>query len=156
MASIASGAMARPNTLTGPFTLDDVRDSIAGTFPGEVGIEPLELTPEAVRGRLVVEERHLHPGRLVHGGVWVTLADSVAAWGTMLHLAPGQYHSTIELKTNLIASGRLGDELTAVARPVHVGNRTQVWSVDIDNGRRHAAAFTCTQMVITPDDGPSG
>jgi 1,4-dihydroxy-2-naphthoyl-CoA hydrolase len=148
--------MSRPETLAGTFSLDDVRAAIDGTFPGEIGVEPVALSPEEVRGRLVVEERHLHPGRLVHGGVWVTLADTVAAWGTMLHLRPGQYHSTIELKTNLMASGRLGEELTAVARPVHVGNRTQVWSVEIGNGRRQAAAFTCTQMVISPEDAPSG
>ena len=30
----------------------------------------------ARRGRIVVDERHLHPGGLVHGGAWVALADT--------------------------------------------------------------------------------
>jgi 1,4-dihydroxy-2-naphthoyl-CoA hydrolase len=105
-----------------------------------------------VEGRLVVDERHLHAGGYVHGGVWVTLADTVAAWGTLRNLPPGQDFTTVEVKTNLYAAATTGDELRAVGRPLHVGRRTHVWEVRVWKGDRDAAFFTCTQMVLFERD----
>jgi uncharacterized protein (TIGR00369 family) len=119
-----------------------------GTLPDELGIEPLEVTDAGARGRMVVEERHLHPFGYLHGGGWVTLADTVAAWATMRHLPPDTGFSTVELKINVFAGAQVGDELIAVATPLHIGGRTQVWEVRINRGERQMAHFTCTQMLL--------
>jgi 1,4-dihydroxy-2-naphthoyl-CoA hydrolase len=134
-------------------TVEALRERLKGSFPGDLGIEPLEVTKERARGRLVVDERHLHPGGFVHGGVWAGLADSVAAWGTWRNLPPGHDFTTVELKLNVFAAGRPGDELIATALPRHVGSRTQVWVVDIHRGERQVAMFTLTQFVIAPAAG---
>jgi 1,4-dihydroxy-2-naphthoyl-CoA hydrolase len=132
-------------------TVDELRGRLAGSFPGDLGIEPLEITKERSKGRLVVDQRHLHPGGYVHGGVWAALADTVAAWGTLRNLPAGYDFTTLELKLNVFAAGRLGDELLATAEPRHVGRRTHVWVVDIHRGDRQVAMFTLTQFVIAPD-----
>ena len=132
-------------------TVDELRGRLAGSFPGDLGIEPVEITKERSKGRLVVDQRHLHPGGYVHGGVWAALADTVAAWGTLRNLPPGSDFTTLELKLNVFAAGRLGDELVATAQPKHIGNRTHVWSVDIHRGKREVAMFTLTQFVIAPE-----
>ncbi|HVP01805.1 MAG TPA: PaaI family thioesterase, partial [Solirubrobacteraceae bacterium] len=75
------------------------RTVLAGTFPGDLGIELTEITDEHVRGRMRVDRRHLHPGGYVHGGAWTAFADTVAAWGTMRLLEPGSDFTTVELKT---------------------------------------------------------
>jgi 1,4-dihydroxy-2-naphthoyl-CoA hydrolase len=124
------------------------RDRIAGTFPGDLGIEVVRIQDEEVEGRLQVDERHLHPGGYVHGGVWVGFADTVAAWGTLRHLVEGQDFTTVELKTNVFSAAGPGDVLEAVARPLHVGRRTQAWEVKVHKGERLAALFVCTQMVL--------
>ena len=124
------------------------RDALEGTFPGDLGIELVEIDDERVVGRLAVERRHLHPGGYVHGGVWTAFADTVAAWGTMRRLPEGEDFTTVELKVNVFAAGREGDELTGVGEPLHVGRRTQVWEVRVHNGDRLAANFICTQMVL--------
>ena len=137
--------------MTQPAVTPDVfRERIAGTFPGDLGIEVVRIEDHEVEGRLEVDRRHLHPGGYVHGGVWVAFADTVAAWGTLRNLAPGHDFTTIELKTNVFAAGREGDTLRALGRPLHVGGRTQVWQVHVSNGERNAAHFTCTQMVLEP------
>ena len=123
-------------------------ERLAGTFPGDLGIEITEITDDLVRGRLKVDRRHLHPMGYVHGGAWVALADTVAAWGTMRHLPPDRGFTTVELKINVLASARDGDELTAVGEPLHVGARTHVWEVRVMRGERLAASFVCTQIVI--------
>jgi uncharacterized protein (TIGR00369 family) len=123
---------------------------IEGTFPGHLGIELPEVTAERVRGRMVVDERHLSPAGTVHGGVWVAFADSVAGWGTRMNLPAGQDFTTAEMKCNFFAAGRPGDVLTAVGTPLHVGRRTQAWEVRVHNGDRLAAFFACTQMILAP------
>ena len=110
----------------------------------------LSVEADRVEGRLVVDDRHLHPGGYVHGGVWVTFADSVAAWGTYLNLPEGHDFTTAELKANVFAAGHPGDVLHAVGEPLHLGRRTQVWAVRIKRNEdpRNAAFFSCTQLVI--------
>jgi uncharacterized protein (TIGR00369 family) len=122
--------------------------ALAGSFPGDLGIELVSIEDERVTGRLVVDRRHLHPGGYVHGGVWVAFADTVAAWGTMRNLSPELGFTTVELKTNVFTAGRVGDELIASGEPLHRGRRTQVWEVRVRRGDRLAANFVCTQMVL--------
>jgi 1,4-dihydroxy-2-naphthoyl-CoA hydrolase len=122
--------------------------TLPGSFPGDLGIELVAISDAEVHGRLAVDRRHLHPGGYVHGGVWVAFADTVAAWGTFRHLEPGADFTTAELKANVFAAGRVGDVLTAIGRPLHVGRRTQVWEVRIQKEGRNAAFFTCTQLII--------
>ncbi len=124
--------------------------ALAGSFPGDLGVELVEIGDARVRGRLDADRRHLHPGGYVHGGVWVAFADTVAAWGTMRHLVPGQDFTTVELKANVFSAAREGDTLDAEGELLHAGRRTQVWEVRISKGDRLAANFVCTQLIIAP------
>jgi 1,4-dihydroxy-2-naphthoyl-CoA hydrolase len=124
------------------------QELLPGSFPGNLGIELTEITDELVRGRMLVDKRHLHPMGYVHGGAWVAFADTVAAWGTMRHLPEGRGFTTVELKVNVLASAADGDELTALGEPLHVGLRTHVWQVQVFLAERLAANFICTQIVL--------
>ncbi len=125
---------------------------LADTFPGDLGIELLEIDEEIVKGRMPVDRRHLHAGGFMHGGAWVAFADTIAAWGTMRNLPSDHHLTTIEMKTNVFTAARDGDVLTATGRPVHLGRRTQVWQVDVYKDEKPAALFVCTQMVLEPSE----
>ncbi|MGI8556872.1 MAG: PaaI family thioesterase [Solirubrobacteraceae bacterium] len=124
------------------------RDALAGTFPGDLGIELVEISDELVRGRMAIDRRHLHPGGYVHGGVWVAFADTVAAWGTMRLLGGRAGFTTVEMKANVFVAAAAGDELTADGKALHAGRRTQVWEVRVRRGERLAANFVCTQLIL--------
>jgi 1,4-dihydroxy-2-naphthoyl-CoA hydrolase len=145
LADCAAVAQTNPQ-----ITPEASRTALANTFPGNLGIELVDIRDEEIRGRMVVDRRHLHPGGYVHGGAWVALADTVAAWGTMRNLESGNGFTTVELKINVFAAAREGDELEAVGRPLHVGGRTQVWEVGVHRGDRLVANFVCTQIVLEP------
>ena len=134
-------------------TPDIARKALPGSFPGDLGIELLEITDELVRGRMAADRRHLHPGGYVHGGAWTAFADTVAAWGTMRHVPAGHDFTTVELKMNVFAAARDGDVLEGVGIPLHVGRRTQAWEVRVHVADRLAANFICTQMVLAPRGG---
>ena len=135
--------------MTNPeITAANAPSALSGSFPGELGVELLEIEDDLVRGRLQVDRRHLHPGGYVHGGVWVAFADTIAAWGTMRNLGPNDNFTTVELKVNVFAASVAGDELLATGEPLHRGRRTQVWEVRVSKGGKLAANFVCTQMVL--------
>lgn len=140
-------AMANPQ-----ITPELAARTLPGFFPGDLGVELTHIGDDEVRGRMPVDRRHLHPGRYLHGGAWTAFADTLAAWGTMRHLAEGHGFTTAELKMNVFAAAREGDELTGVGRPLHVGRRSHAWEVRVHvSGRdKLGALFVCTQIVLAP------
>jgi len=140
-----------------PFTPENVRSFIGGSFPGDLGIEPIEIEDTFASGRIVVDKRHLHPGGYVHGGVWTALGDTVAAWATFRNIPPRHNFTTIELKLNVFSAGLPGDEIVATATPLHAGKSTVVIEVKIERTRegsepRLAANMIVTQFVLPPQD----
>jgi 1,4-dihydroxy-2-naphthoyl-CoA hydrolase len=131
-------------------TPESISQRIAGSFPDQLGVEPLEIGEERTTGRIVVDERHLHPGGRVHGGAWVALADSVAAWQTFRNLPPGYDFTTIEMKLNVFGAGLPGRELIATAEHLHAGRSTHVVEVRVHDGERIVANLVVTQFVIAP------
>jgi uncharacterized protein (TIGR00369 family) len=141
-----------PSSLITP---ESVRSFLPGSFPGDLGIEPLAIEDSHSRGRIVVDKRHLHPGGFVHGGVWTALGDTVAAWATFRVIPPGHNFTTIELKLNVFAAGLLGDEIVATAEPLHVGRSTVVIEVRMECLRESsepklAANLIVSQFVLAP------
>jgi 1,4-dihydroxy-2-naphthoyl-CoA hydrolase len=142
-----------PSSLITP---ESVRNFLPGSFPGDLGIEPLEVEDTHARGRIVVDRRHLHPGGFVHGGVWTALGDTVAAWATFRNIPPHHNFTTIELKLNVFAAGVLGDEIVAVGEPLHAGKSTVVIEVRMERRRegtepRLAANLIVSQFVLPPE-----
>jgi len=138
---------------TDSITVESIRELLTGSFPGDMAIEPVSIDDERTVGKLVVDERHLHPGGFVHGGVWTALADTVAAWATFRAIPAGHDFTTVELKLNVFRAGVIGDELVASAVPLHVGRSTVALTVDIRKAaapERLAAHFTLTQFVLVP------
>jgi uncharacterized protein (TIGR00369 family) len=139
------------------FTPENVRAFIGDSFPGDLGIEPLEIEDSFARGRIVVDRRHLHPGGYVHGGVWTALGDTVAAWATFRNIPPKHNFTTIELKLNVFSAGLPGDEIIATGTPLHTGKSTVVIEVKIERIRgdeepRLAANMIVSQFVLPPRD----
>ena len=144
-----SDAPVHPSSRITPET---ARAFLPGSFPGDLGIEPLEVEDDHARGRIVVDRRHLHPGGFVHGGVWTALGDTVAAWATFRAIPPGCDFTTIELKLNVFAAAQLGDELICEARPLHVGRSTAVIEAKIRKGEKPVANLIVTQFVLPGRD----
>jgi len=120
-----------------------------------LGIEIEEMSPERVTATMPVTPDHHQPFGMLHGGVSVVLAESVASVGG--HLAAPSGHSAvgIEVNANHVRPVREGT-LTATATPLHTGRTTQVWEVKItDEEDRLVCASRCTLAVVEQTDAPS-
>lgn len=126
--------------------------STAGTFPGLVGMEVVEVTWGMLAARLTVRSDLLAPNGFLHAGTVVTLADTLCGFGCRMMVPEGANgFTTIELKSNFLGTVREG-AIRAVARLVHGGRSTQVWDAEVTDEAtgKAIAQFRCTQMVLYP------
>lgn len=117
-------------------------------IPKDLGVEFVEVGPERMVATMPVDGRHLQPLGYLHGGVSVTLAESVASVGAWLNCEEGKTAFGTEINASHLRAKRDGT-LTAVGLPVHRGKSTQVWQVEIrDEQDRMVCVSRCTLAVV--------
>jgi uncharacterized protein (TIGR00369 family) len=124
-----------------------------GLLPGELGLVWEEVETGRAKGRLEVERRHMAPNGFLHAASVIALADTACGYGCVASLPEGASgFTTIELKSNFLASAKAGDTVACEARLVHGGRQTQVWDAKAVNrtSGKTMALFRCTQMVLYP------
>jgi uncharacterized protein (TIGR00369 family) len=96
-------------------------------FDAVYGLEITERTEDTVSGKVIVGEEHKQLAGLVHGGVYASIAESLASLGTAVAVMPG----------GKFATGMSNQ--TSFLRPTvkHRGRTTWVWEVEMtdDDGR---------------------
>lgn len=124
----------------------------AGTLPDTLGLEWSEVRRGLVRGRFVVERRHMAPNGFLHAASVIALADSASGYGCVVSLPEGASgFTTIELKSNFLGTAREG-AVACEARLTHGGRTTQVWDAEVkaEATGKIIALFRCTQMILYP------
>jgi uncharacterized protein (TIGR00369 family) len=117
-------------------------------FAAGLGIVLDAAGPGEVRGRMPWAPERCTTGGILHGGVLMALADSLGGICAFLNLPPGALTATTSSATVFLRAVRAG-EVTAVARPLHVGRTTIVVQTDLtDDAGRRVAQVTQTQAVL--------
>lgn len=114
-----------------------------------LGIEIVSMEPDRVVATMPVDERTRQPYGILHGGASVALAETVCSIGSTLNL-PDDNHTGVglEINANHIRAKKDGI-VTAVGKPIHVGKRTQVWEIRIEDEQHKLVCLSrCTIAVI--------
>jgi 1,4-dihydroxy-2-naphthoyl-CoA hydrolase len=120
-------------------------------FSASLGLELQAAVPAEVVGTLAWAPERCTSGGILHGGVLMSLADTLGAVCAYLNLPEGAATSTIESKTNFFRGVRSG-VVRGTARPLHVGRSTIVVQTELrDGGDRLVAMVIQTQAVLQPD-----
>jgi 1,4-dihydroxy-2-naphthoyl-CoA hydrolase len=122
---------------------------------GLLGVEITELRDGYLRATLNLRgELMLFGGGYIHAGTVVAFADTCAGWGCLASLPDhARGFTTIELKTNLLATAKESDALNCEASMVHAGRTTQVWDARVARASddRQIAVYRCTQALLDED-----
>jgi 1,4-dihydroxy-2-naphthoyl-CoA hydrolase len=125
-----------------------IRDEML-PFAELLGIEFVSASPEKIVAEMTVREDLCTRPAVLHGGAIMAFADTLGATGTILNLKDGAGTTTIESKTNFIASAPVGTRVTGEATPVHRGRRTMIWQTRVATSEgRLVAVVTQTQLVL--------
>jgi uncharacterized protein (TIGR00369 family) len=133
-------------------TLDQMNHRGDGRLPGLMGFRVTALEDGMLAAELDIRPELLAPNGYLHAATVIALADTACGYGCIAHLPAGaENFTTAELKSNFFSTAREGT-IATVARPVHLGNSTQVWDAVVTRKAdgKQMALFRCTQLVLWP------
>jgi len=91
-----------------------------------------------------VDERTKQPFGLLHGGASVALAETLGSIGASMCVEPAKFLCVgQEINANHVRAVSSG-LVTGTARPLHIGGRTHVWSIEIVN---EAGKLVCVSRL---------
>ncbi len=121
-------------------------------FDALYGLEITEGTEDTVFGHVVVGEQHKQPAGLVHGGVYASIAESIASLGTAFAVIPeGRIATGMSNQTSFLRPITEGT-IHAVATVKHRGRTTWVWEVEMSDDQGRLCVLT--RMTIAVRDVP--
>jgi 1,4-dihydroxy-2-naphthoyl-CoA hydrolase len=117
-------------------------------FDGLVGLEVTGWEDGLVRARVSVREELKQPAGLVHGGVYASIAESLASMATFAAVSEdGKMAMGLANQTSFLRP-ITGGEVRAVARARHRGRTTWLWDVEfLDDHDRLCAVSRMTIAV---------
>jgi len=120
--------------------------------PGQMGCVFDHAAKDLVLGHIDVTETLIAGTGFLFAPAIIALADTCSAIGCGANIPAGASFTTIELKSNFLASARVGERVSCRCTPAHLGRQTHVWDATVTNDAtaRPIALFRCTQMVLLP------
>lgn len=130
-------------------TAASIQEQLNPLFPGLIGVQLIEVTPERVVASMEVRSDLCTTGNVLHGGAIMAFADTLGAIGTLVNLPKDAHTTTIESKTNFLRAAPEGTRIIAECTAFHRGRTTMVWQTQIktDTGKL-CAVIIQTQLVI--------
>ncbi|HXG28705.1 MAG TPA: hotdog fold thioesterase [Nevskiales bacterium] len=130
-------------------TPTEARQTLVSTLVETLGIEIVERDPRRVVATMPVAPPVHQPFGILHGGASVALAETVASMAGWLNVDQAKEMVVgLEINANHLRTKRDG-VVTAVATPIHIGRRTQVWDIRIaDEDGKPVCVSRCTLAVV--------
>jgi uncharacterized protein (TIGR00369 family) len=123
-------------------------DLTTATLARTLGMTVEEVSPDRCVVSMPVTEAVHQPHGVLHGGASAALAETAASVGANAACADGTIALGQEINANHLRPKRDGI-LRAVATPVHVGRRSQVWSIELrDEAETLICIARCTLAVL--------
>jgi 1,4-dihydroxy-2-naphthoyl-CoA hydrolase len=120
------------------------------TLDETLGFELVTLDEDSAHARVGIDERHLQPLGVVHGGVYAALAESLASHATARAVGP----------SGLVALGLSNDTsffrpissgtIRADAERLHRGRTTWVWDVRLTDDDGRLCASSRVTVAVRP------
>ena len=123
------------NIFRRPRTLEDLNAHGLDTAVSHLGILITEVGEDFLSGTMPVDQRTKQPYGLLHGGSSALLAETLASVAANMCVEKdGQQAVGLELNCNHVRGVTEG-MVTGTARPLHIGRKTQVWDIRIEDAR---------------------
>jgi 1,4-dihydroxy-2-naphthoyl-CoA hydrolase len=130
-----------------PLTLEQVQHlhSLGAGLAAHLDIRLTALGDDYLRGDMPVDDRTRQPFGLLHGGANVVLAETLGSLASNFCLETPRFYSVgQEISASHLRSARSG-RVTGTARPIHLGGRSHVWEVRIED---EAGRLTCISRLV--------
>jgi 1,4-dihydroxy-2-naphthoyl-CoA hydrolase len=118
-----------------PYTLEEIDRQSRNCMVEHLDIRFTEIGPDYLRATMPADHRTFQPFGLLHGGASVTLAETLGSVGANCCVDTSRFYCVgQEINANHLRAVR-GGRVTGTARPIHLGARSQVWEIRIEDER---------------------
>jgi len=122
----------------------------ANTLPEHLGIEIIDVQPDAMIARMPVDQRTKQTFGLLHGGASLALAETVGSIAANLTVNHNKFFCVgLEINANHIRPVSHGF-VSATARPLHLGKTTQIWDIRIQNDMNQLVCICRFTVAVKP------
>lgn len=133
-----------------PISIEELTRSHVGTVGGHIGLEFVEIGDDYIVGRVPVDARTIQPYGILHGGVNVVLAETLGSVAAACSIPDGWRSVGLNVSANHVRAARQG-WVTGTARPVHLGQTTHVWAIELhDETGRLTCTCSLTMALLPP------
>ncbi len=118
-------------------TIEELNNVCKGSFIDLIAIKFIELEGEDIAGSIEITDAHLQPAGYVHGGVYISLAETLAGAASSLLLeGVDKIAFGTTVNSQHIASVKEG-KITATGKLIHKGIFKHIWDIKItdDSGK---------------------
>jgi uncharacterized protein (TIGR00369 family) len=122
-----------------------------GGFNALIGMQELARGEDGtVTATVPVRAELLQPFGLVHGGVFASIAETLASFGTFVGVHEQGMHAMGLSNSTSFLRPILSGTIHATARPFHRGRTTWLWDVDITDDDGRLCATTRMTIAVRP------
>jgi 1,4-dihydroxy-2-naphthoyl-CoA hydrolase len=130
------------------YVLEEVQQQGVGTMVEHLEINITEIGDNFLKGTMPVDHRTVQPMGILHGGASVALAETLGSIAANLVIdSKKKYCVGLDINANHIRAAKRG-LVTGVAKPLHLGSSTQVWSIEITNEETKLVCISRLTMAV--------
>jgi 1,4-dihydroxy-2-naphthoyl-CoA hydrolase len=131
-------------------TLEALNALTANTMMAQIDIRFTEVGEDYLVATMPVDARTHQPAGLLHGGATAALSETLGSAAANCCLdASSEYAVGLEINANHLRAVRRG-LVRGIARPVHVGRRTQVWETRVEDEAGRLVCVSRLTLAVVP------
>lgn len=128
--------------------LERINALARGTMIEHIGIEYTDVGRDYLRGTMPVDERTIQPFGILHGGASIALAETLGSMAANMCVdASSQTCVGLDVSANHVKQVT-GGSVTGTARPLHLGGRTHVWEIRVENESGTLVSICRLTMIV--------
>lgn len=128
--------------------IEDLQGLNKSTMATFLEMEWTEIGDDFLRMRMPVIDKTKQPYGLLHGGASCALAETVGSVASALVVDANTTKCVgLEINANHIRSATSGF-VTATARPIHLGRKTHVWDIRIEDEENRLVCISRLTVAI--------
>ncbi len=130
-------------------TMESLKQRTLDTLVSHMGIEIIELGSDYIKASMPVDSRTCQPLRILHGGASVVLAETLGSFAANAVVDNTKFACVgQEINANHLRPAPVGQVVTGITRPFHIGARSHVWGIEIMDERGKRICISRITMAV--------
>ncbi len=131
--------------------IEKINERGENTLSSLMGIELTEIGDDYLKGIMRVDNRTIQPYGILHGGASGVFAETLGSVASNLVIDNSEFVAVgLNLFVSHIKKGSMGEELTGICRPSHLGKKTHVWDIELYNPKEDLVSKSTLTTTVIP------